>query len=312
MAVASGVRHGRSDSPALTVCRRATSGVPSGAIEFVSFSPRMTLKGRPSLAVVRGSWAGDEAMPMIVAVEDDEASADRGLVLESVTTDSEAADVRSAMRAAWASIDAASLDVWEGTLVVPGFRPDLIERTGAHAGSGAVIAIHDERYGFAGYNVLVKDVKADYGKRVTEVTVTNHGPAYASTVPDTAAAVQMAGDLSTGPALLYQAQYVRVVTQTSVGEASTVEVATEEGEWWKCEDVSTGYTSTRAVVTARIRGTPLHCTDEEGRYAIARVRVGGDSGTVLDIDPYRRPDLYTGQALVVQVDAPRRWLEQGK
>jgi hypothetical protein len=266
----------------------------------------MTLKGRPSLAVVRGSWSGDEAMPMVVAVEAEGSSSARGLVIEAVSTDSEASDVRSAMRQAWASLDSESLDAWEGTLVVPGFLPGLIERTGAHAGAGAVIAIYDERYGLSGYKVLVKEVRADYGKRTTELTVTSHSPAYASTVPDTAAAVQSAGDLSTGSGMLYAMQYVRVVTQDAVSDLSTVEVAKATGsDWWECEDVSVGYTPTRAVVTARIRGTMSHCTDDAGKYAVARIRIGGASGTVLTIDPYRRPDLYTGQALIVQVDAPR-------
>lgn len=304
MAIASGVRHELTDEPTLTVCRNASaSGVPSGAVEFVSFSPRMTLKGRPSLAVVRGTWSGDEAMPMAVAVEAESSSNTRGLVIEAVSTDSEASDVRSAMRRAWASLDAETLDSWEGTLVVSGFLPGLIERTGAHAGAGAVIAIYDERYGLSGYKVLVKEVRADYGKRTTELTVTSHSPAYASTVPDTAAAVQMAGDLSTGSGMLYRMQYVRAVTQTALADLSTVDVCTETGGWWPCEDVSVGYTPTRAVVTARIRGDMSHCTDYEGsRYAIVAVRVGGTSIT---IDPYRRPDLYMGQVLVVQVDAPR-------
>lgn len=306
MAVASGTRHERTDEPTLTVCRNASaSGVPSGAVEFVSFSPRMTLKGRPSLAVVRGSWSGDEAMPMVVAVEAEGSSEARGLVIESVVTDSDAADVRSAMRAAWAALDAEALDVWEGTLVLPGFRPELVERSGAHAGAGAVIAIYDERYGLSGYRVLVKEVKADYGKRMTEVTVTSHSPAYASAVPDTVAAVQSAGDLSTGSDLLYKMQYARVVTQTPVGTPSAVEVATEGGPWWECDDVSVGLTPTRTVVTARIRGVRGRSTDYDGPGAVARVRVGGESGAVLDIDPYRRPDLFAGQALVVQIDCPR-------
>lgn len=306
MAVASGTRHERTDEPTLTVCRNASaSGVPSGAVEFVSFSPRMTLKGRPSLAVVRGSWSGDEAMPMVVAVEAEGSSEARGLVIESVVTDSDAADVRSAMRAAWATLDAEALDVWEGTLVLPGFRPELVERSGAHAGAGAVIAIYDERYGLSGYRVLVKEVKADYGKRMTEVTVTSHSPAYASAVPDTVAAVQSAGDLSTGSDLLYKMQYARVVTQTPVGTPSAVEVATADGPWWECDDVSVGLTPTRTVVTARIRGVRGRSTDYDGPGAVARVRVGGESGTVLDIDPYRRPDLFAGQALVVQIDCPR-------
>ena len=310
MAIASGVRHELTDDPALTVCRNASaSGVPSGAVEFVSFAPRMTLKGRPSLAVVRGSWEGDEAMPMVVAVEAEGSSSTRGLVIEAVATDSGTSDVQSAMRAAWASLDAESLDSWEGTLVVPGFLPGLIERTGAHAGAGAVIAIYDERYGLSGYKVLVKEVRADYGKRTTELTVTSHSPAYASTVPDTAAAVQMAGDLSTGSGMLYRMQYARAVTQMSIPEASMgqVEVSASSGAaWWPCEDVTVGYTPTRAVVTARIRGAKGQCTDYEGSpYAVAQIRVGGEGGTVIAIDPYKRPDLYTGQTLIVQVDAPR-------
>ena len=178
MAIASGIRHELTDEPTLTVCRNASaSGVPSGAVEFVSFSPRMTLKGRPSLAVVRGSWSGeDDAMPMAVAVEAEGSSSARGLVIESVSTASDASDVQSAMRQAWASLDAGSLDSWEGALTVPGFLPGLIERTGAHAGAGAVIAIYDERYGLSGYKVLVKEVRADYGKRTTELTVTSHSP----------------------------------------------------------------------------------------------------------------------------------------
>ena len=310
MAIASGVRHERTDEPTLVVCRSASaSGVPSGAVEFVSFSPRMTLKGRPSLAVVRGSWEGDEAMPMVVAVEAEGSSSTRGLVIEAVATDSGTSDVQSAMRAAWASLDAESLDSWEGTLVVPGFLPGLIERTGAHAGAGAVIAVYDERYGLSGYKVLVKEVRADYGKRTTELTVTSHSPAYASTVPDTAAAVQMAGDLSTGSGMLYRMQYARAVTQTSIPEASMgqVEVSASSGAaWWPCEDVTVGYTPTRAVVTARIRGAKGQCTDYEGSpYAVAQIRIGGEGGTVVAIDPYKRPDLYTGQALIVQVDCPR-------
>jgi len=306
MAIASGVRHELTDEPTLVVCRNASaSGVPSGAVEFVSFSPRMTLKGRPSLAVVRGSWSGDEAMPMVVAVEAEGSSSVRGLVIEAVATDSGTSDVQSAMRAAWASLDSESLDAWEGTLVVPGFLPGLIERTGAHAGAGAVVSIYDERYGLSGYKVLVKEVRADYGKRTTELTVTSHSPAYTSTVPDTAAAVQMAGDLSTGSGMLYRMQYVRIVTQTALADASTVEVSTASGPWWECEDVSVGYTPTRAVVTARVAGVRGRSTDFDGRYAVARVRVGGESGTVLQVDPYRRPDLYEGETLIVQVDAPR-------
>jgi hypothetical protein len=304
MAIASGVSHERTDAAMLTVCRNAgASGVPSGAVEFVSFSPKMTLKGKPSLAVVRGTWEGDESIPMVVAVEAEGVSEARGLVIEAVATDSDASDVKSAMRAAWASLDAGSLDVWEGTLTIPGFRPDLIERTGANAGAGAVVAIYDERYGLSGYPVLVKEVKADYGSWTTEVTVTSNSAVYASTVPETAAAVQMAGDLSTGSGLLYQTQYARIVTQTAVAIPPTVEVATEDGEWWECEDVSVGYTPTRAVVTARIKGVRGRCTDYDGRYAVAQVRL--DGGTALDIDPYRRPDLYEGQTLIVQVDAPR-------
>lgn len=308
MAIASGVRHERTDEPTLTVCRNASaSGVPSGAVEFVSFSPRMTLKGRPSLAVLRGSWAGDEAVPMVVAVEAEGSSDARGLVIEEVVTDSDASDVPSAMRAAWASLDSESLDAWEGTLVVPGFLPGLIERTGAHAGAGAVIAIYDERYGLSGYKVLVKEVRADYGKRTTELTVTSHSPAYASTVPDTAAAVQTAGDIGTGAGLLYEMQYVRVVSSTAVTGTlpPKMEVSTSAGTaWWECEDVTAVRTPTRIIFTGRVAGERGASTDREpSPYAVAQVRL--NEGTAIDIDPYRRPDLYTGQTLIVQVDCPR-------
>ena len=304
MAVASGVRHSRGDAAALTVCRNAgASGVPSGAVEFVSFVPRMTMKGKPSLAVVRGTWEGDEAIPMVVAMEAEGISEARGLVIESVVTDSGAADVRSAMRAAWASLDAESLDVWEGTLTIPGFHPELIERSGANAGAGAVIAIYDERYGLSGYKVLVKEVRASWGSWTTELVVTSHSPVYASTVPDTAAEVQSAGDLSTGSGMLYSLQYARAVTQTAVAVPPTVEVATGSGAWWECEDVSVGLTPTRAVITARIKGVRGRSTDYDGRYAVSRVRL--NESTVLAIDPYRRPDLYAGQTLIVQVDCPR-------
>lgn len=302
--VASGIRHERTDTPGLKVCWMAgQGGAPSDAIEMASFNPRMTIKGRPSLAVVRGSWEGDAAMPMIVAVEDEAATADRGLCIESVTTDSGASDIPSAMRAAWASLHAEDIDAWEGTIVIPGIRLDLIERTGPNVGSGVVVAIWDPRYLMADERAIATEVKADWTRWTTEINVTTTSAMYSSQVPETAAAVQTAGDLSTGSGMLYETQYVRVVTQTAIADLTSVDVTTETSGWWPCEDVSVGYTPTRAVVTARIRGDMSHCTDyEQDKYAIVAVRVGG---TPITIDPYRRPDLFIGQALIVQVDCPR-------
>ena len=114
----------------------------------------------------------------------------------------------------------------------------------------------------------------------------------------------MAGDLATGSGLLFSTQYVRLVTQSSIGTPSTVEVATAGGPWWECDDVSVGLTPTRRIATARIKAAMGRSTDYDKAYAISRVRVNGS--TVLDIDPYRTPDLYEGQTLIVQVDAPRR------
>ena len=305
LALASGLRHLVTDSPYLTICRDASSA-PSGATEFASFEPKVTIKGRPTLVMVRGTSSQDRTRLIMAAAEDPAARDARGLSIEETMTVSGSDDIVGASRTAWGSLRGE--ETLEATAVIPGIWPQLIERTGEHAGAGQVVSVYDGRYGLSDKRMLVSEIQLDWQRRTTTAYLTDYSQVYSSKVSENAAVLQSAGDLAVGSDLLFKTQYVRLVSDasaTGISSATEVYAVTTGGAEIRCHDVSVGTTATRTIVTAYAEGTPL-ANSEGAKWDIASVRMGS---ATIPIPPYRRPDLYIGQTLIVQLDGPRSWVD---
>lgn len=293
-----------------TAIRYGGDTVQGASIPFASFSPRMTLKSRPSLVTLRGTMSSkgsSESQAIQIAMEDtDSTDARYGVLVESVVADSSAASWSDAGNAAWGEVAQSELDQWEGTVVLPGILTDLLPATGPYAGSGVPVTITDSRNGLSGYQARVRQVKLDYNACTTTVTLSNYSMVYSSGLADTAALAITGADMASGDnsTTLFNTQYVRIKTDTNLGILDSGNVVTggkASGSFQMTVSAIFELPNGRHVIvaTAPANGDG-HCEADE-IYGVISVTVNGHT---LSIPQSRRPDYYAGQTLIVNIDCP--------
>ncbi|MBO4797454.1 MAG: hypothetical protein J5494_01595 [Candidatus Methanomethylophilaceae archaeon] len=285
-----------------TPYRKFTWMPRTGYTEFVEFKPKMTLKNRPTLAVIKGMQEvpGSDPVPLMAVAEDVDMADYLGVSVETIQT-SGSMSLPSAYGEALRQItDAGAL---EGTLAIPR-DPSLFSIwTYRHGGVSRLLSVTDPRYGLADEPVIATQTVTDYNAETTTLTLTALPDTCSSTIPNAVAAVQSAGDLASITGDLWNLQFVRAIGMWSLRASgtSTLEVSADGSTWWPCENVAVVKMPERAVLTGVIKGTPAHNTEGE-KYAIKKIRA---NGTVMDVPYYRRPDLYIGQTLIVVADCLR-------
>lgn len=289
---------------------------PSESIESIaysSFSPSLTFKSRPNLVMVRGTMSAKgstESVPIMVAVEDHVSTSRRfGMVVESVIADSSVNRLVDAASSAWATLCQNSLDEWEGTVTVPGIRRDILPASGLYAGSGEVLRLTDSQYGISSAVVRARQLRMDYNACTTTVTLTNRSMVYSSDIPDTVAMARTSADVATGDnsTTLFNTQYVRIRTE----EAQTVKDSGNEVKGYLLnsnnefmfEDISVLILPNgRSVLVASAPPDGENHADDDKPYDVMGISVNG--GAMLPIKPSLRPDYYTGQTLLLNLDFP--------
>lgn len=269
---------------------------------FADCKPTMTLRDRPSVAVVRGTQELPDgtSVPLMAVVEDVDLTDYRGVSVEAVQSSGSMSLAEAYAAAYRKTIDADEIDV-ELTAAIQNY-PYISPWSGPKVGSGANLAVSDPRYDLSMWLGRTRQETEDFNTRTFTASLMHYSSLSESLLPSTASAVQTAGDLAVSGADAYSMQFCRAVGQWSLrtGRTNTLEIS-DGTNWWQCENVAVVKTATRAILTGTIRGTPDHNT-EGTKYAITRIRA---NGSILDLDPYRRPDLYIGQTLIVVADCAR-------
>ncbi len=306
-------RHTLTDAPYAHIHYGGDS-VPSTveSIPYSSFSPSITMKNRPNLAMVRGTMSskGDsESVPIMVAVEDSDSTERRcGLVVENVTADGSVNSLLDAANAAWAKLCESDLDEWEGTVTIPDIRRDMIPASGTYAGSGVCLDVTDTTMGISSARVRARQVVLDYNSCTTTITLTNRSMAYSSGISDTVVMARTSADVATGDnsTTLFNTQYVRIKTdvpQAIEDSGNVVEGRLTDTTPFSFTNVSIlQLTNGRSVLVAMAPADgDVHAPDDRP-YDVMDIRING--GSWLSIRPSIRPDYYTGQTLVLNVDFP--------
>ena len=313
--LAVGARYGAGDGSLALLHYGGDNPSGTGArIAFSSFTPSMTLKNRPSLATLRGTIStqgSTESTPLQIAVEDVESTEQRyGVLVETVVADSSIASMGDAGNSAWAALAENDLDQWEGSMVLPGIRADLMALSGPYVGSGVPVRITDSRNGLDDYSARIRQVKLDYNACTTTVTLSNYSIVHSSGIADTTALAITSADVATGDnsTTLFNSQYVRVKTDAdqNIGSGTNVTVSGRFGS----TDATFPFPSVsvfelpngRHLIHAVITATDQVHADDDAVYDVVAVQVGDNPE--LAIRPSVRPDLYQGQTLSVDIDCP--------
>lgn len=306
-------RHALSDGPSAHI--RYGGDIVSASVEVVaysSFAPSLTMKNRPNLTMVRGTMSSKgetDSVPIMVAVEDTVSTETRhGMVVENVTADGSVNGLLDAANAAWAKLCESDLDEWEGTVTLPGIRRDMIPASGVYAGSGVCLDVTDSTMGISSARVRARQIVMDFNTCTTQITLTNRSLAYSSGISETTAMARTSADVATGDnsTTLFNTQYVRVKTdvpQTIEGSGNVVTGYLSDMTPFQFSNVSVlQLPSGRSVLvaTAPPDGS-VHAPDDKP-YDVVAVAV--NNGELLNIRPSIRPDYYTGQTLVLNVDMP--------
>ena len=282
------------------------------SIPYSSFSPSITMKNRPNLAMVRGtmSYKGDsESVPIMVAVEDSDSTERRcGLVVENVTADGSVNSLLDAANAAWAKLCESDLDEWEGTVTIPDIRRDMIPASGTYAGSGVCLDVTDTTMGISSARVRARQIVMDYNACTTQITLTNRSLAYSSGISETTAMARTSADVATGDnsTTLFNTQYVRVKTDTPQAvetSGNVVQGMLSDGTPFDFSNVSVlQLPNGRSVLVATAPPDgDVHAPDDRP-YDVVAVKINDNEW--LNIRASVRPDYYEGQTLVLNVDFP--------
>lgn len=285
----------------------------SGGTPYSAFSPSYTLKNRPSLVTLRGTISeqgSEDSVPLQIAMEDSGSTEARyGVLVETVVADSSVSSMGDAGQAVWSELASSDLDELEGTVTVPGVRRDLMDVSGAHAGSGVPVSLTDTRRGLSAYRARVRQLYIDYNACTTRATITNYSMVYSSGLDDTTVLAITATDVSTGAnsTTLFNSQYVRVKTaeDQALGDGTQVTMygIKSDGTTFQFDSVSVFAlpTGRHVVHGVAYQDNSGHCEDSQ-TYGVVAVRIG--SQAQLDIRASLRPDYYRGQTLSVDVDCP--------
>lgn len=309
-----GTRYTKADGARLAICyAKDEYDGDAERVNFSSFSPRMTMKNRPSLVTLRGTMSdrgSSDSIPLIVSMEDADSSDRRyGLVVESVVADSHVNSERDAATMAWSEVTSNALDQWEGTVTLPGIRSDLMASTGPYAGSGIPVVLNDSRNGIVSYKARVVGLKCNYNTCSTTLTLSNHSLRYSSGLADTVAMAITSADICTGDntTTLFNTQFVRVRT-----EIPQTILESENEIKGKLEDIQDEFSfekvaiyklpNGRKMIVARAPPGGDNHSKDDTPYAVKAFKVNG--GVWMDVNPSIRPDYYAGQTLIVNIDCP--------
>lgn len=286
-----GYRHKASDTSAGTIYY-AGDGDRSGE-PMMAFTPTMTMQYRPYLAVTRGTK--DDGTPIIIAMRDPDVDVGSATSL----VDGSITEVEDAALSSYAEIVTNRSKDWEGQVQLSGIFLDFFD-DGTYVG-GAPIRIYDSRYGMSGYQARVKEVQLDFTNQTTTLVLNNYSETYSNSIVDSTKMAYSAGSLAVEASSsdLFTLQYVRLESSATLSSRSshTIEIySSETGYVSAAADVLQVLDLDIAVLSAYFRRGVGTVTSQ---YAITRVRV--DGSTVINIDSSRRPDKYSNQALIVNV-----------
>lgn len=286
-----GYRYKAEDASAKTIYY-AGDGSRSGE-PFMAFVPTKTMQYRPYLAITRGTK--DDGTPIILAMRDPEVSVGSA----SSLVDGTITEVTDAALSSYSEIATNRSKDWEGSVRLSGIHLDLMAE-GTYVG-GVPVRIYDTRYGMSGYAARVKEVTLDFTEQTTLLTLNNYSEMYANSVIDSSKMAYSAGGLAVEASSsdLFTLQYVRLESSTSLSSASshTIEVYSSDAGWVSATaDVVEMTDFGIAVLSAYWR---KGYGDITTRYGITQVRV--DGSTVIGIPAAKRPDKYSNQALIVNV-----------
>ena len=266
------------------------------------YTPTLTMKNRPSRSIYRGDVSGrtgDTTSYMILVVEDRQLTLKRGQSTDILIAESGISDVPSAASAAWGEL-AGDPEDWEGDLVLSGIVPRVIDSSGPHVGAGRVIKVTHPLSGQTGKRLVITEATWDYNTMTTKLTLSRASMRYSSAIPDTVAlAVSTSSRVSAGSDALSRIQFVRVTSDSPVAlQAANALSVTAGGATVTIDNpVRVDFPSGRTVIYGSVTGRG-HITQ---KYGVTAVRL---NGTTWQIPELERPDYYTGQTLVINVDVP--------
>lgn len=268
---------------------------------FMAFVPTKTMQYRPHLAVTRGTK--DDGTPIIIAVRDPEVSVGSA----SSLVDGSITQMTDAALSSYSEIATNRSKDWEGQVKLSGIHLELMtdEQGIGYAADfclgGAPVRVYDSRYGMSGYAARAKEVTWNFTEQTTLVTLNNYSEMYANSLIDSSKMAYSAGGMAVEATSsdLFTLQYVRLESTASLSSASshTIEIYSDDTGWVSASaDVVRMLDLGIAVLSAYFR---RGVASIKKPYGITKVRV--DGSTVIDIPYVRRPDKYSNQALIVNV-----------
>lgn len=286
-------------SPAFNICYGGVGHDLQNRLQMLEFEPKITIRDRPSESMVRCVRSiGGAKIPIIAVMRDDASAKRRTFPTIEMAAGTDMSDFPDAVNKAWSGIR--SNDAWEGEVTITGIHTGMISHI---TGRGATVAIHDPRYSMNDYHAIVKSVVLDCESQTTKVTLTNHGEKYGNAIKSSGTMALMAGNAVTDDAAksLYATQYVRLVTDTVIPLGGNMMRVNYTGGYYElpAEGVAVYPDGSRALYYGVFSATDTHYTSTPN--AVHAIRI---NGVTIPIPESRRPDMYKGQTLVVNVDAP--------
>ena len=309
-----GKRYSVSDSPLMTIAYGGDIDTVPEAIPFSACSVGITFKNRPNLVTLKGTCSdGDGSKSVTLTVENPSSTLRRGMLIESIVSDTNASSVGEIGKTAYASLMASEVDQWEGTVTIPGIVLSMSEGVTARAGSGIPVHLFDSRIHLDTV-VRVKQVEYNYNECNTKLTVGNYNAIYSNAIREANALAVTVSDAvgAVADTTLYdnQSVYVKKDARWTV-EAGAKAYArrTDDNAWVELgtptiyelpaqeyiDTDGTVKTWTWYLVNITCKADAVTCTRHE--YGINAIRLG--NSLVLDIPEKRRPDFYYGQTLSV-------------
>lgn len=287
-----GYRYKASDSAVATLYYGGDSSPGSGAIVMMKFSPSLTMKYRPYMAVAKGTK--DDGTPIYVTLRDPTVAI--GSCATSV--DGSVTTMEDAALAAYSNIVTNRSKDWEGTVELSGIYTQLMV-AGTFVG-GVPVRIYDSRYGMSGYAAKVKEVMLDFTNQTTKLYLNNYSEMYANSVLDSSKMAYSAGEMSVEASSkdMFVRQYV-FLDQSSVSlPSATPIVQAYVGDSWVTAD-SSDVIRFPEIGVALVSGYFEQGNGETTiQYGVTTIRV---SGVSVSIPTYKRPDKTSSQSLIVNI-----------
>lgn len=293
-AIALGYRYQASDTSVATLYYAGDSSPSSGAIPMMKFTPSMTMKYRPYMAVAKGTK--DNGTPIFVTIRDPTVSI--GSCANSV--DGSITEVDDAALSAYSNIITNRSKDWEGQIVLSGVYTQFMLDSGNYIG-GVPVRIYDSRYGMSGYQARVKEVEIDITNQKTILTLNNYSEVYSNSIIDSSKMAYSAGEMSVEASSkdMFVRQYVFLdQSTTSLPSSTTVSVVVDG------TTVSADSSNVDIIRFPELNVALVSAYFDKGQgvatsqYAVTYVIVGGNA---IQIPQYRRPDKYRTQSLIVNV-----------